>query len=660
MEQKGLLAAILQAHNVKRVAALDFETYFDAQYSLKKMTTTAYVRHDLFKVHCVAIRLLPDWDETYTFTGDEAYKVLTQLPWQSTALLAHHAQFDGLILSHHYNVMPAYNFCSLSMARPSLGRHIRNDLNTVAKHFGVGNKLPDILDETKGVRELPDDLLQDLADYNCVDVDIMCDVFDKLLPMFTPEELDLIDLTIKAYTRPMLRVDLEHARQCLEDERVTRAAVLNGVAEPVARATVGLWPRVSGATERTRKGLRSREVFAKLLRDEGVEPPTKTSPANGKETYAFAKSDLAFQALQGHSNPRVRALVEAKLISSSTLAETRPQRLIDHSGEYDLPVYLRYWGAHTGRWSGGDKINLQNLPRDGKIRKCITAPPGSKLVVVDSAQIEARVLAWLAEELPLLEAFRDAARSPYREMGAKLYGCELDAVTDSQRFVGKVVTLGAGYQMGANRFAHMLRAGLMGPPVDISDSDAEHTIRTYRQEVPEIKRLWGTMGRMLAYLAGKPLEPPTAAFASQCADDTPWVIMREDKPVLTFRKGAVDMPNNMRLLYPRLHYYDDAETGDGYYRFKSQNGHTAIYGGKLTENVVQALARTIVAYQALRVSRDYPIVLLVYDEVVLCVPDTQAEQALSDLVAAMSEPLDWCTTLPVEAEGAIMDYYGKP
>jgi DNA polymerase I-like protein with 3'-5' exonuclease and polymerase domains len=105
----------------------------------------------------------------------------------------------------------------------------------------------------------------------------------------------------------------------------------------------------------------------------------------------------------------VQALVAARLGNKSTLEETRTQRFIDISKRGLLPVPIRYYAAHTGRWGGDDKINLQNLPSRGPnakaLKRSIIAPEGHMIVEADSAQIEARVLAWLAEQEDLVTAF---------------------------------------------------------------------------------------------------------------------------------------------------------------------------------------------------------------------------------------------------------------
>ena len=201
----------------------------------------------------------------------------------------------------------------------------------------------------------------------------------------------------------------------------------------------------------------SAEKCAALLRALGVEPPTKTSPTTGKETYAFAKTDEAFKALLEHDDLRVRAVAECRLQTKSTLEEGRTERFIKIAERGTLPIPLRYYAAHTGRWGGDDKINLQNLPRSGELKNAIRAPIGYKIIDSDSSQIEARTLAWLAEQDDLTQAFEDG-QDVYKIMASAIYNKPEADISKQERFVGKTTILGCGYGMGAKKFQAQLAA----------------------------------------------------------------------------------------------------------------------------------------------------------------------------------------------------------
>ena len=100
----------------------------------------------------------------------------------------------------------------------------------------------------------------------------------------------------------------------------------------------------------------------------------KISPRTGKQTFAFSKTDEGFKKLQEHPDEKVQNLVAARLGTKSTLEETRTQRFIDIGNRGSLPVPLKYYAAHTGRWGGSDNVNLQNIPRKSVLKQSIWAP----------------------------------------------------------------------------------------------------------------------------------------------------------------------------------------------------------------------------------------------------------------------------------------------
>jgi hypothetical protein len=237
---------------------------------------------------------------------------------------------------------------------------------------------------------------------------------------FPPTELRLIDLTIRMFTDPVLQLDEGMLNVHLHKERQRKKELL----ENFDKAT-----------------LMSNPKFADLLTVHGVTPPMKKSPATGKETYAFAKTDEAFKALLGHENPSVQALVAARLGTRSTIEESRTERFIGIARRGAMPVPLRYYAAHTGRWGGDDKLNLQNLPRGSTLKKAILAPAGYMMIDSDSSQIEARTLAWLAGQDDLVEAF-DRGEDVYKIMASAIYGRPVADITKDERFVGKTTILG--------------------------------------------------------------------------------------------------------------------------------------------------------------------------------------------------------------------------
>jgi DNA polymerase I-like protein with 3'-5' exonuclease and polymerase domains len=609
------------------IITLDFETYFDKDYTLRKLSTSEYIRDERFKAQCVGIKVGTD---NVVWIPDKNVKAaLHSLDWKSYALLAHHTQFDGFILSEQYGINPAYYLCTLSMGRALHSVGMGAALDDLAKHYDLGHKLPDILGKTKGVRELSPDLMWELGTYCMVDTQLCSDLYWKMVDKFCQSELDLINETCRMFCEPVLMVDIPRAYKALELEKEEKKQKIELSMQDPA-------------------DLSSNDKFAAVLRMFGVDPPMKKSKTTGEQTYAFAKTDDGFQKLLLHEDSAVRAVVEARLAVKSTLMETRAQRIIDAGADGRcVPVYLKYYGAHTGRWSGGNKMNLQNLTRGSELRKSLIAPPGYVIVVSDSAQIEARVLAWLAGEYELLEQFRNK-EDVYKHMAALIYGIPVDEVTKLQRFVGKVATLGLGYQMGWRRFLATLLLGLMGPKMILTEIEAQNIVYGYRNVRKKIVEYWDTCESMLQHM----LRDMDGEFGVLN------VVGAENK---------IYMPNGMYLEYPGLTessqglVYFDYENADRMERGYQPDMKKAkkIYGGAMAENVTQALSRIIVGEQILTVAEEQKIITMSHDEIVALALETEAEIALDFMLTTMRTPPDWGRDIPLGAEGGWAKEYSK-
>lgn len=391
--------------------------------------------------------------------------------------------------------------------------------------------------------------------------------------------------------------------------------------------------------------LMSNARFAEALQALGVSPPTKVSPATGKTAWAFAKTDEAFKALEDHPDERVQALVAARLGNKTTLEETRTQRFIGMAGRGSFPVPLRYYGAHSGRWSGQDSVNLQNLPsrgaNAGKIKKSIKAPKGYVVIDCDSSQIEARTLAWLAGQDDLLQAFRDK-QDVYKLMAAKIYGILVEEVTTgpgSQRQVGKTVVLGAGYGVGHKKLQVFLKtqAG-----VEVTLEEAKRIIDTYRSASFKIADFWAKAGRALeAMMTGQSMEIDAVGLIKA----VPGTV-----PMLT-------LPNGLHIQYPDLRIITNDE-GKRELVYTSKGLPVRIYGGKVVENICQAVARQIVAEQMLRIAKRYKVVLTVHDAVAVIAPEAEAKEAQAFVEECMSWNPKWAAGLPLACESGMGESYG--
>ena len=287
----------------------------------------------------------------------------------------------------------------------------------------------------------------------------------------------------------------------------------------------------------------------------------------------------------------------------ATLEETRTQRFIDIGKRGTLPVPVRYYAAHTGRWGGDDKINMQNLPSRGpngkKLKRSILAPEGYTLIDCDSSQIEARVLAWLAGQDDLTQAFANN-EDVYKVMASRIYGVPEDEVTKDQRFVGKTTILGAGYGMGAVRFQEQLKG--FGLRYGTGRSTAlSYTI--YRDANWKINQLWRDCQDMTS--------------GTWSTGDSLQIGKEGVLKVLGSDHALILLPSGLMLRYDDL----SGEQGERgvEYSYKTRRGRTRIYGGKVTENVCQAIARCIIGEQMLQISKRCRVVLTVHDSIVVCV-----------------------------------------
>jgi DNA polymerase len=604
------------------IITLDFETYYSQTYSLSKLTTEEYVRGAEFEVIGVAVKV--NDGETQWFSGTDAdiKKFLEGFSFEDNLALAHNAMFDAAILSWHFGINPRGWLDTLSMARAIHSTEVGGSLDKLTQYYGLGQKGTEVL-KALGKRRLdfPADELDAYGGYCVNDVELTYKLFQCMSPEFPASELRLIDLTIRMYSEPTLEFDPELLQAHLKSQQETKAHLL---------VAVGM---------DNRDELMSNEKFASLLSQLHVVPPRKISATTGKETWAFSKTDEGFKALADHENPVVQMLVTARLGLKSTQEETRTQRFIDIHTRGKLPIPLRYYAAHTGRWGGDDKINLQNLKRGSLLKKAILAPEGYMMVDSDSSQIEARTVAWLAGQDDLVEAFENG-KDVYKIMAAAIYGKEESEITKDERFVGKTTILGAGYGMGAVKFQSQLKT--FG--VSVEADEAARIIQVYRETYPEIPKLWKQAARALDAIS-------------------------DDKTCDLGRAGAVDvdgkkgirMPNGLYIKYPNLRKQTN-EDGKDEYVYDTKRGRAVIpnriYGGKVIENLCQGLARTIIGEQMLMIAKKYRVVMTVHDAIAIIAPEAEISTAQEYVEMCMRIRPSWATELPLNCESGTGKSYG--
>jgi DNA polymerase len=553
------------------IITVDTETYYDKDFSLSKITMEHYIRDPRFEVIMLGIRWPDGTKEIVTGSHEEVQYRLDGIEWGKYAVLAHNTLFDAAILAWRFGVNPAVWLDTLSMARAMFGMK-GNSLALLAKRYGLEDK-GTAVQNAMGKRrcDFTEQEFKDYADYCLHDVQLCHELFFLMSNgWYKPEtfdhrdpyprkELELIDRLIRMYTEPTLRLNVQKLEEHLAD-------VVRRKDELLSNAGIA------------KEDLMSNPKFALVLESFGVSPPMKISATTGKQAFAFAKTDPGMKALLEHPDDRVQAVVAARMGVKSTLEETRTQRFINMAQRNPLfPVPLRYSAARTHRLGGTDGINLQNLPARGaqanKLKKCIEAPPGHVIIDCDSSNIEARMLAWLAGQDDLVQDFANGV-DVYCKMASKIFGRPITKADKVERFVGKTVVLGCGYQTGAVKLQITLKASEMN--MDLELSECKNIIDTYRNSVPAITRLWRT---------------GDTAIEAMHRNTSMW-FGREGVALVEGNKG-IKLPSGLYISYPQLHRGLKPSSGNArmameVWQYKDETGLVDIYGGKLVENCLAA------------------------------------------------------------------------
>jgi DNA polymerase I-like protein with 3'-5' exonuclease and polymerase domains len=603
------------------ILTIDFETYYDKTYSLSKLTTEEYLRDSRFEVIGVAVKVNDEKTIWFSGTHGDTLDFLSSFDVGNNIVLAHNAMFDAAILSWRFNLIPKKIADTLSMARAIHGTEVGGSLASLAQHYALGEKGTEVVNAL-GKRRI-DFNAEDLDRYGayCInDVNLTYELFRKLALNFPTSELNLIDLTLRMFTEPVLVLDTYRLKNHLESVKFKKSELLGNV-------------------DTDKEVLMSNPQLAMLLTQMGVEPPTKISSATGKRTFAFSKSDEEFKALLEHEDPRVQAIVAARLGVKSTLEETRTERFIELAQRGKLPIPLRYYAAHTGRWGGDDKINMQNLPRTSPLKKAIFAPVKHVFVDSDSSQIEARTLAWLAEQNDLVEAF-ERGEDVYTIMASAIYGKDVQKITKEERFVGKTTILGAGYGMGAQKFRLQLKVF----NVDLPEEECQRIISVYRETYPQIPKLWRQASDALKAISNEQTAP----------------LGREGVLSVEGSKG-IRLPNGLYIKYPNLRRWVN-DQGKEELVYDTKKGKTVIpnriYGGKTIENVCQALARIVIGEQMLRIAKKYKVAMTVHDAIGCVVPEHEADTGREFIEMCMRIRPNWASDLPLNCEAGVGKTYG--
>lgn len=605
----------------KTPVVLDFETYYDKDYTLRKLTTEQYIRDPRFKVHGVAA--VVDGEAQWV-AGDEVGPFLLSLELHTRPVIMHHAHFDGLILSERYGIYPLLFIDTLSMARAVTPGSLK--LSDLAERYCIGIKESARLEDVKGVLDPTPAQLEALGEYAKHDVLLTQLLFNVLRGSFPVSEMMIIDAVVKMYTRPVLEIDGD---------------IMRAAADADANRTADLLRELN--MEATQ--LASNEQFAAVLQSLGIDPPRKKSVATGADTWAFSKQDREFTDLLEHEDERVSALVSARLGVKSTIARTRAEMLHGISKRGAWPVYLRYSGARqTHRLSGGEKANPQNFTRGSLLRKAVCAPQhlppwmkkaghGYTLVACDSSNIELRVNMVLAGQRDVIEMLR-RGDDLYCAFASERFGRAITKADKMERQYGKVCHLALGYGMGWRKFIETAR---LQAKQFVTELDAQETVSLYRSMYPAIPAFWRSAELAL----------PRMAVGE-------YVNIGPTGLIVGAHNGIIK-PSGMPLMYDGLRQKRD-NNGFMVWTFTAADEKSGrpvtkyTYGGKLVENIVQSVARDIVCEQMVEIAKRWPVVMQVHDEVVVAAPKREAELVAKEMERIMSTSPKWMPEIPLAAE----------
>jgi hypothetical protein len=562
---------------------LDLETFTTDKYHLDThrsggMTTEDYIRDERFQA--TMLSFCENDGEPQSAAGPDAIaEMLAARDWSRETVVIHNAMFDAAVMSFLYGIVPGFIIDTVCVARGTLGLTENVGLGDLAARYGLPKKsVP--YDEIRGVlfQDMPAELVERLRIGCEGDVRLLRDIAKRLLPGFPKSELIAIDLTCRMFIEPTVYGDADMLRQLAIDERARKVGTVTKLLDEVpqlrqlveAEQAGQRKPKPKPAAEIAEGVFRFTKKFVALLESLGETVSMKANP-KGVLIPAIDSKSIYMRDLMDRDD-LIGDLANAKIDLGSSINETRSKRILAKAiTGRPLSIQLKYYGTVTARWSGsGDKLNYQNQPRDNKIRNCLVAPPGWKIVDIDLSQIEYRALCAFAKQTDKLDALR-AGRDVYSELATKLYGRTITKSdeTAKERNVGKTATLSCGFGSGTDGKTFQQNCRKSGLKIPIEE--AAKAVAIYRQTHPLVIEFWNTCKRVLHFLMA----------GNGCATVGP----------IRVEKGALTLPNGLKLPYDvKL----DADDKTFLRRERAKQGGTDFkktYGGKMAENLASSISR---------------------------------------------------------------------
>jgi DNA polymerase len=582
--------------------AIDFETYYDRDYSLKKMDAYSYVHHPQFDCYLMSV-----YGNDFKWIGHP--KDFTQWHlFENAILVAHNAAFDSLVFRRlqEKGIIPQIGNpiwrCTASLAvYLSAPRSLKGACKQLL------NIAVDKTQRSKASGQSGADLFGNEAmfTYALEDARLCFLLWEKFNHLWPDDEQELATLTFE-WAQEGIAVDLqtlEKSIQTLETQRFNAVQNLPWVDDPDSDTPL------------------SHSKLAVACREAGIPCPV-----------SLAMDDPDCEEWEEKYGPEYPWVDSMRTFRRTNMLLSRFYAVRSRVRKSDgcFPYALKYFGAVPGRWSGDSGFNVQNMPRGelfgADLRKCFVPKVGSVFIIADLCQIEPRILAWLIAD----EAFLSLVRSGvdiYEAHARSTMGYSapspLKESDPDKRSLAKARVLGLGYGCGPQKFVTVAK-NLGG--IDITFADAKKTVADFRSKNPRISRLWNQLDRDFKRSAGGDY--------------------------------SIELPSGRVL-----RYFNVAKTPRGYYAAATERGGKlrSLYGCLLTENLVQATARDLFAEHLLQIHRAGigRIVFHVHDEVIVEVPSSHADEARAQIQAIMSITPAWLSGCPVAAESKILNRYTK-
>lgn len=684
------------------LVVIDFETYWDSKtYTLSKMGPIEYVRNEKFTPQLCAFTLSNGscCVDCSVVEHERLRTTFENLDTHDVAWCGHNMHgFDSLILSEFFDFHPQKIYDTIAMMRwTGLSRVCRESHAALTEFLGNGNKAAGTV--VSDHKQWPDDFTPEERAFfiqYCKDDAGQCyQNAQDMLPYMTPDALRFMSITARMATEPSFVLDEDLLLEYLSD--------LDNAADKARQELMSMFSFKTNADMLA--ALRSADKFADMLRSLGIEPPLKESAAKTKTkreklqlaanagvpgaaeelenmqpvmTYAFSKTDVDFVLMQDHPDPRVALLVRTRLQLNSSIDRSRAETLLKFARMHKpLPIMLGAWLAHTGRYSAGasadagtktDKLQFQNLskrdPSKRKLRQAIKVPKGKVVVACDSSQIEARGLAFVANEVGLLTQFREG-RDPYSELAETIFGVPWqdikagaksgDKTMEMYRNTGKTGILSCGYSVGHHKYSNtLLRQGIhLHEDLDRHHELARYAHGIYRAAHPNIVAFWKTAENVLeAMLRGE-----SGTFGGPNNDIYTFGIMPVG-PRTDLCVPSVRFPSGYILRYPGLRA-ERNDRGKWQFLYDTYKGAskipTHIYGGAFTNNLVQGLSFVdVIMYQGCRMDEaGIKLACNIHDAWASVVPEEQGDYVKQQMLHYMSIVPPALNGLPVACEAKI-------